>query len=125
MAVIIFRLKDVPEDEADEVRELLRANHLDFYETSAGKWGISIAAIWLKDDSQKERARALIDDYQSKKKNKTGQGGACTVAQQGRARDVCRPYPAPPVTGDFRPVVCPVYSLPDDHPVYRDKELII
>jgi Fe2+ transport system protein B len=67
MAVIIFRLKDVPEDEADEVRELLRANHLDFYETSAGKWGISIAAIWLKDDSQKERARALIDDYQSKK----------------------------------------------------------
>jgi hypothetical protein len=67
MAVIIFRLKDVPEDEAEEVRELLRDNHLGFYETSAGKWGISVAAIWLKDKTEKDRARALIEEYQSRK----------------------------------------------------------
>lgn len=65
MAVIIFHLKDVPEDEADDVRELLRANKLDYYETSAGKWGVSLAAIWLKDAAQQDRARQLIDEYQS------------------------------------------------------------
>lgn len=65
MAIIIFRLKDVPDDEADEVRQLLRDNQLEFYETSAGKWGVSMAAIWLKDDAQQSRARALIDEYQA------------------------------------------------------------
>ena len=64
MAVIVFKLNGVPDDEANEVRALLNENHLDFYETSAGKWGFSIAAIWLKDNTLKQTARALIDDYQ-------------------------------------------------------------
>lgn len=66
MSVIIFRLKDVPENEAEEVRELLRSHHLEFYETSEGKWGISIAALWLKHDGDAKQARKLIDDYQLK-----------------------------------------------------------
>ena len=64
MAKILFRLNGVPDDEAHDVRELLIENAIDFYETSAGNWGVSIAAIWLTDESQYEKARALVDAYQ-------------------------------------------------------------
>ena len=36
MAVLIFKLRYVPEDEAHEIRELLGDNNIDFYETTAG-----------------------------------------------------------------------------------------
>ena len=61
MAKIIFRLNGVPDDEARDVRELLANHAIDFYETSAGNWGVSMPAIWLKDDGQFEQARALLD----------------------------------------------------------------
>ena len=64
MAVIIFKLNGVPDDEADEVRALLTDKGFDFYETSAGRWGISVAALWLKNDEDKALARTLIDEYQ-------------------------------------------------------------
>lgn len=64
MAVLIFKLRSVPDDEAEDVRELLTEHHIDFYETSAGNWGISMPAIWLRDELHKERAKALIGTYQ-------------------------------------------------------------
>lgn len=67
MAKILFRLIDVSDDEAQDVRDLLISNAIDFYETSAGNWGVSMPAIWLIDDSQFERARALLDVYQSER----------------------------------------------------------
>jgi hypothetical protein len=57
----------VPEDEAEEVRELLNNNGFEFYETSAGNWGISTAAIWLKNNDDLENAKAVIDDYQTER----------------------------------------------------------
>jgi len=67
MSVILFKLKNVPDDEAEEVRELLAKNNINYYETSAGKWGISMPAIWLNDETQFENARHLIEVYQSKR----------------------------------------------------------
>lgn len=64
MSVLIFRLNGVAEDEADEVRELLRSHELDYYETTAGRWGIGVAALWLIDDADRDRARSLIEEYQ-------------------------------------------------------------
>ncbi len=66
MPILLFRLNNVPQDEADEVRALLHENGIDFYETHAGRWGISVAAIWLRDEQghQAERALALIETYQ-------------------------------------------------------------
>jgi len=64
MAKILFRLRQVPDDEADEVRALLDANHIDWYETSAGRFQISFPAIWLRDESQEPQARALLQEYQ-------------------------------------------------------------
>ncbi len=64
MPTKLFALNGVPDDEAEEVRALLIAGGIDFYETSAGNWGISSPAIWLNDEIQLEKARSLIDVYQ-------------------------------------------------------------
>jgi len=65
MTDLIFKLNGVPEDEAQDVRELLVDNEIAFYETTAGKWGTATAAIWLKDGSQRKRARELLEGYQN------------------------------------------------------------
>lgn len=67
MAVQIFKLRGVPEDEAEDIRALLEANDLSFYETSAGNWGISMPALWLHNADDKPRARELIDAYQKQR----------------------------------------------------------
>ena len=67
MANIFFRLRNVPDDEADEVRQLLDDHSIPWYETSAGRWGISFPAIWLSDDRDQQRARQLLDAYQAER----------------------------------------------------------
>lgn len=67
MSILFFSLRGVPEDEADDVRELLTANDIDFYETSAGNWGISMPAIWLYRVADVEKVRPLFDEYQQQR----------------------------------------------------------
>ena len=67
MPAKLFSLHNVPDDEAEEVRELLRSNEIDFYETPAGNWGVSVAYIWLHDENTLEKAKALIADYQKER----------------------------------------------------------
>ena len=68
MALLLFSLRHVPDDEADDIRDLLVENQLNFYETNAGNWGISMPAIWLSDDQQYAEARSLIDEYQEQRR---------------------------------------------------------
>ena len=67
MPELIFKLRNVPDDEVAEVHQLLKDNHIDYYETSAGNWGISMPALWLKDDKQLDQARQLLADYQQQR----------------------------------------------------------
>ena len=67
MSVLLFSLRNVPDDEADEVRRLLAENQIDVYETPAGGWGISAPAIWLEDENKLERAKKLIERYQNER----------------------------------------------------------
>ena len=64
MSRLLFRMRHVPEDEADAVRQLLEDNDIAYYETHAGRWQISFPALWLVHDEQYETARALLDEYQ-------------------------------------------------------------
>ncbi len=64
MAKLIFRLNSVPDDEAEDVRNLLTEHKIDFYESPPGNWGISMHGLWLNDESQTERAKKIIDEYQ-------------------------------------------------------------
>ena len=64
MAKLLFNLRNVPDDEADEVRALLDRSGIRTYETRPSPFGVSSGAIWLKDVEQHERAKSLLDDYQ-------------------------------------------------------------
>ncbi|MGB4248867.1 MAG: DUF6164 family protein [Pseudohongiellaceae bacterium] len=67
MSRLLFRLRHVPDDEAEEVRQLLTAHNIEFYETSAGNWGISMPALWIHEDDRFEEARALLEVYQQER----------------------------------------------------------
>lgn len=67
MAVLLFSLRSVPDDEAEEIRQLLASNGIEFYETPAGKWGISSPGIWLHDRSELSKAKLLVETYQKER----------------------------------------------------------
>ena len=67
MAVQIFNLRGVPDDEAEDIRQLLAYHHIEYYETPAGLWGISSPALWITDDDQRPRGADLIAQYQQQR----------------------------------------------------------
>ncbi|WP_191602220.1 DUF6164 family protein [Marinomonas algicola] len=67
MAKLVFALKYVPDDEAACVRQILSEHHIEFYETTAGRWQISLAALWVRHDADYQRARELIYQDQLKR----------------------------------------------------------
>jgi len=67
MAALLFKLRSVPDDEVEEIRALLTENNINYYETTAGSWGISLPAIWLHHNSQLEEAKTLIESYQKER----------------------------------------------------------
>ena len=64
MSKLLIKLRHAPDDEIQEIRSLLQEHQIDFYETQIGPWGISAPGIWVKDEHQYDRAKALMDDYQ-------------------------------------------------------------
>ena len=64
MSKLLIKLRHAPDDEIEEIRSLLKEHRIEFYETQAGPWGVSAAGIWLNDEDQYDRAKALMDDYQ-------------------------------------------------------------
>ena len=83
MAIILFRLRNVPDDEADEVRQLLQQHHLAFYETPPGRWGLSPGLIWLEDESELDHAKGLLATYQQQRYEKA-RSEYETLKQQGK-----------------------------------------
>jgi Family of unknown function (DUF6164) len=67
MSKLVFKLRNVPIDEAQDIRELLETNDIAYFETSAGNWGISLPALWVNESEKFDFARQLIDEYQSER----------------------------------------------------------
>lgn len=87
MSIILLNLRDVPEDEAEEVRALLATHDIDFYETPPNHWGISMGAIWLKDQSQREEAKRLMAQYQRHRQARAREAYA-RLKEQGKTETV-------------------------------------
>ena len=51
MAKLLLNLRNVPDDEADDVRALLDEHDIAYYETSPGFWNISLGGIWVREDA--------------------------------------------------------------------------
>ena len=64
MAKKIVNLRGKPEDEVEEIRELFTNNDIEFYETPAGNWGVSMPSIWLNNDEDYPKAESLLAEYQ-------------------------------------------------------------
>ena len=80
MPQLLINLRHVPDDEADEIRELLDSHDIAWYETQPGRWGISFAGIWLRDDADVAKARQFLDEYQQERRAKA-------LAERQRARE--------------------------------------
>ncbi|MBN4075361.1 MAG: hypothetical protein COA71_07975 [SAR86 cluster bacterium] len=63
MAKQLLKLRNVPVDELAEIYELLESHEVEFYETSAGNWGISMPALWLVNEEDYTQVRTMLDEY--------------------------------------------------------------
>ncbi len=80
MAKLLLNLRNVPDDEAEEVRGWLRDSGIEFYETGPSSWGISSGGIWIREDAHIARAKALMAGYQAQRRQRA-------QADQAAARD--------------------------------------
>jgi hypothetical protein len=64
MSKLLLNLRDVPDDEADDVRRFLDSGGIGYYETQPNWWGISGGGIWIRDDGDVAEAKRLMAQYQ-------------------------------------------------------------
>lgn len=73
---LLLYLRDVPDDEANDVRGFLATGGIRFYETPPSRWGTS-GGIWI-DDADVAEAKRLMAEYQQKRQ-------ACARAERAEA----------------------------------------
>ena len=67
MSRLLLNLRNVPDDEADDVRAMLDAKRIAFYETTPSPWGISAGGIWVTEDADFADAKRAFDDYEQQR----------------------------------------------------------
>ncbi|HQX93537.1 DUF6164 family protein [Thermomonas sp.] len=68
MSRLLLNLRNVPDDEADDVRALLDSNRIAFHETRPSMWGISAGAIFVTEDASIPEAKRLMAGYQEQRR---------------------------------------------------------
>ena len=84
MPKLLLNLRNVTEEEAHEVAELMEQHGIEHYRTPVGPFGITAGGIWLKHADDFPRARALMDDYQAKRSRRV-RAELEQARQEGRA----------------------------------------
>ncbi|HET7300235.1 MAG TPA: DUF6164 family protein [Oleiagrimonas sp.] len=64
MSKLLLNLRNIPDDEADDVRAMLDAKRIAFYETRPSPWGISAGGIWVAEDADFADAKRMFDEYE-------------------------------------------------------------
>ncbi len=67
MPKLLLNLRNVPDDEAEEVGAMLDEQRIDWYQTPPNRWGISAGGIWIRDEGDYPRARTAMDTYQTQR----------------------------------------------------------
>lgn len=96
MARLLFKLAQVPADEAAEIRALLNEHQIRYYETDAGFFRVGLDAIWLADGDQEEQARELIRNYQAERLVRQQQNYA-ELVEAGQVPSVWQHFCAQPI----------------------------
>jgi len=80
MATLLIKLNGASDDEVAEIHTLLETHEIDFYETDAGRWGVSVVGFWLRDDTQLAQAQQLLAAYQQERSERVREEYAAQVA---------------------------------------------
>ena len=94
MSKLLLNLRDVPDDEADDVRRFLDSGGIAYYETQPNRWGIS-GCIWIRDDGDIAEAKRLMAEYQ-REREKRARAERAEAERTGTAQtfvDVLRTQP--------------------------------
>ncbi|NBB91816.1 MAG: hypothetical protein GVY32_01445 [Gammaproteobacteria bacterium] len=67
MPRLLLNLRHVPDDEIEEIRDLMDRHAIECYDTPRGPFGITAGGIWLKNPDDYARARGLMDEYQEQR----------------------------------------------------------
>ena len=70
MSKLLLNLRNVPDDEADDVRAFLDEHRIAFYETRPSLWGISAGGIWVAKDPGLAEAKRLMATYQAERRTR-------------------------------------------------------
>src|SRR5688572_5915131 len=70
MAELLLDLRNVPDDEAGDVRAMLDTAHIAFYETPSSMWGISAGGIYVTQNADVAEAKRLMADYQAQRRSR-------------------------------------------------------
>jgi hypothetical protein len=65
MPARLLGLRDVPEDEIDDIVALLEGAAIEHYLTPPGLFGLSAPALWVRDAERLSEAKALLAQYQA------------------------------------------------------------
>lgn len=84
MSKLLLNLRNVPDDEADDVRAMLDRARIAYYETPPSIWGISAGGIYVKDDADVPEAKRLMGEYQAQRRDRARAEHAAAV-REGRA----------------------------------------
>ena len=67
MAKLLLNLRHVPDNEADDVRAMLDAQRIAYYETPPSMWGISAGGIFVQENADVAEAKRLMAGYQKER----------------------------------------------------------
>lgn len=67
MSRLLLNLRNVPDDEADDVRAMLEAHRIAFYQTPPSLFGISAGGIFVTENDAVAEAKRLMADYQQQR----------------------------------------------------------
>lgn len=84
MSKLLLNLRNVPSDEAAEVRALLDQHRIAYYETPPSPWGISAGGIWVSQPGQSAEAKRLMGEYQAQRRTRMRAEHEAAV-REGRA----------------------------------------
>ena len=97
MPTLLLKLRNVPEDEYEEVCALLNEHDIHFYETKVGFWGIGMAGLWLRDNQQLAQAQQLLAEYMTKRQVRAKEAYEESI-REGTNRTLLSTFKQQPVT---------------------------
>jgi hypothetical protein len=67
MSKLLLNLRNVPDDEADDVCAMLDAHDIAYYETPPSGWGLFAGGIFVQANADIVEAKRLMAEYQARR----------------------------------------------------------